>query len=49
VDIEHCDLMPRADALSSKRRRETFQDEFAMVMTASLRSPTIDGCALAAA
>jgi hypothetical protein len=37
------EVLPKADALSSKLRREAFQDEIAMVMTASLRSPTIEG------
>ena len=41
--------MPKADALGSKLRREAFQDEIAMVMTASFRSPTIEGCAPAVA
>jgi hypothetical protein len=36
--------MPKAEALTSKLRREAFQDEIAVVMTASLRSAVIKGC-----
>jgi hypothetical protein len=44
------EVMPRADALSSRPRREVFKDEIAkVVMTAFLRSATIEGCASAAA
>jgi len=41
--------MSKADALSSKLRREAFQDESAEVMAVSLRSATIEGCAPAVA
>jgi hypothetical protein len=36
--------MPKAEPLTSKLRREAFQDEIAVVMTASLRSAVINGC-----
>ena len=36
--------MPKAEPLTSKLRREAFQDEIAVVMTASLRSAVIKGC-----
>jgi hypothetical protein len=42
-------VKPKADALSNKLWREAFRDEIAEIMTASLRSATMQGCAPGAA
>src|SRR5882724_5010905 len=39
--------MPKAEALSSKPRRDVFQDENTEAMTASLQFATLKGCAAA--